>query len=138
MILVDTGPFVALFDPRDDSHERAKETLRSISEPLCTTTGVLTEAFHLLDPASRGAKALRAFIVAGGVSVWFLTEHALVRAFELMEKYADRPMDFADATLVAAAESLRTTRVFTIDRSDFTTYRVRIGRSHRGFRIIGQ
>ncbi len=57
-------------------------------------------------------------------------------AFELMERYADRPMDFADASLVAAAEQLRTTRIFTLDRNDFATYRARIGRAQRGFRIL--
>jgi hypothetical protein len=33
VILVDTGPFVALFDPKDPLHERCKATLRSIREP---------------------------------------------------------------------------------------------------------
>lgn len=42
-------------------------------------------------------------------------------------------MDLADASLIVAAESLATTRVFTIDRADFETYRVR--RGHRSVRI---
>lgn len=42
-----------------------------------------------------------------------------------MERYADHPMDLADASLVVAAEALGTRRVFTIDRRDFGTYRVR-------------
>ncbi len=53
-----------------------------------------------------------------------------------MEQYADRPMDFADASLVAAAEDLRLTRVFTIDRRDFLTYRARIGRKPRAFTLV--
>lgn len=40
-----------------------------------------------------------------------------------MEKYADRPMDYADATLVALAEDLDTDHVFTPDR-DFSIYRL--------------
>jgi predicted nucleic acid-binding protein len=44
------------------------------------------------------------------------------RASVLMDKYADQPMDFADATLVVLAERLRVTSIFTIDR-DFRVYR---------------
>jgi uncharacterized protein len=137
VILVDTGPLVALFDPKDDAHSETRRALKNIREPLITTAPVLTEAFHLLDPGSRGSEALRAFLRKDGASVWFLESPSLKRALDLMDHYADRPMDFADASLVTAAEFLRVTRVFTLDRRDFTTYRARIGRSHRGFRLIG-
>lgn len=136
MILVDTGPLVALFDPRDDAHSQARTTLQGLTSPLVTTVPVLTEAFHLLDPASRGALALRAFVTQGGLSVWYLGDAALARAFELMERYSDRPMDLADASLVVAAEALRTTRIFTIDRNDFSTYRARIGKSLKPFQLV--
>jgi hypothetical protein len=42
----------------------------------------------------------------------------------------------ADASLVVAAEQLKSTRVFTLDRADFLTYRARIGRTHRAFTLI--
>ena len=136
MILVDTGAWVALFDPHDTAHRRARRILDGIDAPLVTTPAVLTEAFHLLGGWSRGAEALSEFILAGGVALWFPEGHTLARAFELMRRYSDRPMDFSDATLVCAAEHFRTTRVFTIDRSDFSTYRARIGRQSRAFRIL--
>jgi predicted nucleic acid-binding protein len=131
MILVDTGPLVALFDPRDGQHQRCVKTLRSIREPLSTTTPVLTEAFHMLGPASVGSDRLREFVDQGGLSVWFFERLSLTRAFELMELYADQPMDLADASLVVAAESLGARKVFTVDRKDFETYRVR--RGHRNY-----
>ena len=136
MILVDTGPFVALFDPRDPDHGGAEDLLASLRGPLITTTPVLTEAFHLLDPKSRGATALRQFIGAKGVGVWFMDQSSLSRALELMQKYADHPMDFADASLVSAAEALRTTSVFTLDRNDFSSYRAKIGRTQKRFSIL--
>ena len=136
MILVDTGPLVALFDPRDPDHRRMVSTLSRVAEALVTTVPVLTEAFHVLGPATRGASALRAFVTQGGLRTWFFSEASLARAFALMERYADRPMDLADASLVTAGEVLRTTVVLTLDRGDFATYRARIGRSHRPFRIF--
>ena len=90
MILVDTGPLVALFDPQDGQHARCVKALKAIGEPIMTTTPVLTEAFHMLGPASIGSDRLRDFIEAGGLAVWFFDRHALTRAFELMELYADR------------------------------------------------
>jgi predicted nucleic acid-binding protein len=137
MILVDTGPLVALFDRRDDAHEECRELLQAArGQPLVTSIPVLTEAFHLLNPRSRGSAALREFAVQDGIRVWFLSASSLARAFELMERYADRPMDLADASIVTAAEELRTTLVFTIDRNDFAAYRARIGKTYRRFRLF--
>lgn len=136
MILVDTGPLVALFDPKDSQHETCVKVLQEIRESIITTTPVLTEAFHMLGPASIGSDRLREFIESGGLAVWFFDRPALTRAFELMERYADHPMDLADASLVAAAEMLGTRRVFTIDRNDFEAYRVRRGHRHHPMQII--
>lgn len=138
MILVDTGPFVALFDPRDDQHQRCRETLRTIRLPLCTPLPVLTEAFHILSPESQGSERLRDFILAGGMSLWFFDWQGLERAFELMETYAGHPMDLADASLIAAAEALGTLRVFTIGRRDFAAYRVKRGHRHYPVEILAR
>ena len=136
MILVDTGPLVALFDPQDEQHNRCRRVLKEIREPLLATIPVLTEAFHMLGPATIGSDRLRDFVASGGLSVWFLDRASLSRAFELMELYADHPMDLADASLVAAAEALSTRRVFTIDRKDFETYRVRRGHRYYPVEIV--
>jgi predicted nucleic acid-binding protein len=133
VILVDTGPCVALFDPQDAQHTRCREVLRMLREPLYTTVAVLTEAFHILSPGSYGSDKLRDFIAGGGLSIWFMGQAELQRAFELMEQYADHPMDFADASLIVAAEVLRTRKIFTVDRRDFATYRIR--RGHRYYNV---
>ena len=136
MILVDTGPLIVLFDPQDAQYTRCREVLRTLQEPLFTTVAVLTEAFHMLSPGSYGADRLREFIGRGGLAVWFLDETSLQRAFALMEQYADHPMALADASLIVAAEALPTRKVFTIDRQDFATYRIRRGHRYYGVDII--
>ena len=137
MILVDTGPLVALFDRKDHHHARCVGVLKAIREPLCTTVAVLTEAFHMLEPQSIGSDRLREFIAKSAMSVWFLEHGSLTRAFELMELYADHPMDLADASLVVAAEALETRKIFTIERKDFATYRVRRGHRRYAFEVLG-
>ena len=133
MILVDTGPLIALFDPQDEQHGRCRRVLEGLRGTLITTVPVLTEAFHMLDPASLGSDRLRDFIGNGGLSVWFFEGASLTRALELMETYADHHMDLADASLIAAAEALGTRKIFTVDRNDFQTYRVR--RGHRQYPV---
>lgn len=137
MILMDTRPFVALFDPQDAEHGRCKEILSTLRDTLFTTTPVLTETFHLLTPNSIGADRLRDFILEGGASMWFMDQAATARAFELMEQYGAHPMDLADASLIVAAESLRTTKVFTLDLADFRRYRIRRGHRHVKVDILG-
>lgn len=136
MILVDTGPLVALFDPADHSHRGCVQILRRIEEPLCTTLPVLTEAFHLLTPDSLGALRLMDFVADRGLSVWFASDESMDRAFELMRQYASLPMDFADASLVSAAEVLGTRKIFTIDRTDFSVYRIRRGHRNLTFSLV--
>ncbi len=137
MILVDTGPLVALFDPRDGQHTEAQRILKNLREPLSTTTPVLTEAFHMLEPHGIGSDRLREFVMKGGLSTWFFDRSALTRAFELMERYADHPMDLADASLIVAAEMLRTRKIFTLDASDFSIYRILRGHRYHAVEVIG-
>jgi uncharacterized protein len=135
MILVDTGPLVALFDRQDDYHARCVKTLRAIRDPISTTVPVLSEEFHMLGPQSIGSDRLREFTASAAMSVWHFDHGSLLRAFELVELYADHPMDLADASLAAAAEPLETRKIFTIDRDDFQTYRIRRGHRHLSVEI---
>ena len=137
MILVDTGPLVALFDPADADHQRCVDVLRTIERPLATTVPVLTEAFHLLQPASVGALRLMDFMAGQGLRVLFLDDDGLERAFQLMAQYADAPMDLADASLVAMAERLELQTVFTIDRGRFHTHRIQRGHRYLPFELVG-
>ena len=136
MILVDTGPLVALFDPQEEEHSRCREVLQDLTEPLATSLATLTEAFHILGPNSIGSDRLREFVLQDGLQVLPLERPALERAFELMEQYRDHPMDLADATLIALAEAIPTRKVFTLDRSDFSTYRLRRGHHHLSVEIL--
>jgi predicted nucleic acid-binding protein len=137
MILLDAGPLKALFDPKDSYHDRCQAVFRKIREDLITTVPVLVETFYLLDPASQGSARLREFIERDGLTVWFLDRRALDRSLNLMAQYSDHPMDLADASLVTAAEALKTRKIFTVDRNDFSAYRIRQGHGHKAFEILG-
>jgi predicted nucleic acid-binding protein len=122
-ILVDAGPLIALFD-RDDAHHQAiRRLLRDTAGRLVTTWPVVTETSHMLDFEPRAQLDFYRWVAAGGVVVHEVPQAALGRIIELVEKYGDRPMDLADATLVSAAEVLGIREIISIDR-DFDIYRI--------------
>lgn len=73
------------------------------------------------------------FVGLGSISVAQIANADLPALDTLMERYADRPMDFADATLVHIAEREGLKTILTIDHADFETYR--IGRNAK-FRVL--
>lgn len=128
-IILDTGPFVALLDRSEQSHHACMTFFREISGRLVTTEPVLTEVVYLLGPSFAMQKPALEFILRGGAEVVSQTPDALRRVMQLMEKYRDVPMDFADATLVALAEERKVNEIFTLDRRGFATYRIHSRRS---------
>jgi predicted nucleic acid-binding protein len=133
VVLVDTGPLVALFDPSDDDHERCKDALARLRQPRrVTSLAVVTEVVYLLGFSSAAQLAFLTFVASGALEIAEITAPDVSRAATLMERFADLPMDFADATLVVLAERMRSTAVFTLDRRDFSVYRV----GRRVFRLV--
>ena len=125
MIIADTGFWVALANDRDEYHQLAIDALSRLNEPLITTWPVLTETCHLL-LKRRGIEAELGFIRSyqqGAFRVFDLREEHSAILLRLTEKYADLPMDLADASLVILAEALRDGRILSTDRRDFQTYR---------------
>jgi len=130
--LVDTGAILALVDPSDSWHLPCREALAAeVRFPRVATSAVLTEAFHFA--LKKGFRQRVWDFVRGSVVMASIANRELPALDLLMARYADRPMDFADATLVhvAGREGLRT--ILTIGHDDFETYR--IGRNAK-FRIL--
>jgi len=120
--LLDTGPLVALLDKDEQYHGWATNRMRGLTPPLVVSEPVLTEACFLLESHAPARRQVRLWIESGFVRHVALDETAILRALELMERYASVPMSFADACLVALAETTPGARVFTLDR-DFLIYR---------------
>lgn len=128
--LADTGALLALLDARDPWHEACVEAFAALRLPLLTSSAVLTELFHLVERRER-RKAWG--LVGNTVTVGAIGDADLPALDALMDEYADRPMDFADATLVHLAARERLSTIFTVDRDDFESYRIR-GRTR--FRLV--
>lgn len=129
MNLTDTGPLVALLDEDDQHYAACTAATEHLGPgPMLTTWACFTEAMHLLADAGgfRYQQALWDLYLAKHLVVHELAPSEAVRAAALMKQFSNVPMDFADATLVAVAESRSLRRVFTTDR-DFWIYRLADG-----------
>lgn len=128
MILTDAGPLVALLDVDDQHHVACAAAYPDLAAPLVTTWPCLNEAMYLLGRYGgyRYQAALWSMHFRGQLLLHQLTPSETIRMAELMEQYRDTPMDMADASIVAAAESLAQRRIFTVDRQ-FYIYRLNDG-----------
>ena len=101
--------------------------------PLATSAAVLAELFRLLVDHRSALNTAWRFLRSGAITVLPITDTDLPDLDRRLKRYDDRPMDFADATLVHLAKREALTASFTIDRDDFETYRID---GKRRFRIV--
>ena len=128
-VLADSGPLAALFNRRDKHHSAALDFFQARGPrlKLLTTWEVVSEVAYFLDfsAAAQGdfLEWLHAGASQGLVSLHALDVADLPGLSKMMRKYADRPMDLADASLVWLANQAGVTDIITIDRADFAVYR---------------
>jgi len=121
-ILFDTGPLVALLDRRDQWHEWAVPQMKMVRLPWLTTEAVITETCFLLAGLPTALKQIEAYAQSGALRLLSTEGNGLALTLALMQRYANVPMSFADASLVMHAEVLPQACILTLD-NDFAIYR---------------
>jgi predicted nucleic acid-binding protein len=124
VILVDAGPLVAIVQPDDQHDAVCVAALPLVKEPMGTVWPVLTETMYLLLRDSQAREDVWSMIARGTLQLLPLGPDDVPRIRELMAKYSDRPMDLADAALIRVAEREGIRKIFTVDRDDFSVYRL--------------
>lgn len=122
LVLLDAGPLVAVLDRREQWHEWAVAQMSKVQTPLLTCEAVITEVCFLLRQHPSALHQLHHWAEQGLLKPLTLSEGSLSQTFALMQRYANVPMSFADASLMMHAEALPHTCIFTLDK-DFTIYR---------------
>lgn len=120
-ILIDAGPIIALFRSKDAYHPKALAFIENYKGRLITTWPVLTEAMHELNRPDIQEKLLT-WIERGGIEIALQSRQSITGLLKLIAKYAELPMDLADATLMLYAEETGINEIATVD-SDFYIYR---------------
>jgi hypothetical protein len=122
-LLLDTGALVSLLDRSQPRHAECVAFFRSWRGGVVSTEAVLTEATHLLAHVPGGREACVRFFLEGGATLVPSDDASLRACLALVSRYADLPLEFADATLVVLAAELGTDLVFTLD-ADFDAVRL--------------
>ena len=131
-ILIDSGPIIALFHSGDNHHKRVKAFFSNHQFCFITTLAVFTEVSHFLSVSINAQLDFYKWVMQKGVIISDINQNDMPRILELTEKYADLPMDFADATLLVTAEKTGIREIISLDR-DFDIYRISIGKgSNKG------
>ena len=131
--LIDTGAILALLDRTDRWHAVCVGTFQQLRLPLLTSQAVLTELFHLVGDNRKETESSWKFVRSGALLVATIEDSELPEIHSLMSRDWGRPMDFADATLVYLARREKLSTVFTVDHTDFETYRID---GRRRFRVL--
>jgi uncharacterized protein len=121
--LIDAGPLIAALNPRDRDHARCIVFLAEFTGTFVTTWPVVTEASHMLSANIDSQIALLKWIERGALDVRHVEIEAVRQMIVYTEKYRERPMDLADASLVALATQMGLSEIVSID-SDFDIYRL--------------
>lgn len=122
-LILDTGPLVALIDRSDPDHARCSRLLSDTKDRRVVPVCVLVEVEYQLRPWRGGFAALMSDLHAGRFEAHLPNDRELARATELVEQYADLPLGFVDASVLAAVERLGETRLATLDRRHFSIVR---------------
>jgi predicted nucleic acid-binding protein len=121
---MDTGPWVALIDRSEGRHIECVEWMKGFEGEIFSSESVLTEVLYLLSFSAAAQSAALDFVLTGAVFLVPSSVESLRRVKDLLQKYQDLPMDFADASLVVLAHDLGIDQVLTFDRKHFSTYRI--------------
>jgi predicted nucleic acid-binding protein len=130
---LDTGPLVSYLDRRDPAHDEVGARWDAFRGQFATTSAVITEAMHHLGEIAGGPIRLAELVAATRMLIHdYAQPPALRAAADLMQRYADTPMDYADATLVLLGEDLGLNEILTLDRRGFRVFRV----NRKPFRLL--
>ena len=121
-VLLDTGPWVALIDRSEAKHSDCVQWFKGFAGNIYSTEAVLTEVLYLLNFSIIAQCAAMDFVLKSIVEVIPSNMQSLWKTKNLMKKYADLPMDYADATLVCLAAEAGIQNIATFDKKDFSIY----------------
>lgn len=123
-LVADTSVVYAALNPRERHHQRSAELMLSgvfvvLPAPVITETTMLA---HLRRNTGAVEAVLRSALDKT-VAVVNLERFDYARALDLVRKYADLPLSFVDAAVVAIAERLNEDTIATLDRRHFSVVR---------------
>lgn len=125
MIIADTSGLLAYFNGTEPRHAAVAAVIESAEEPLVVSPYVVAELDYLV-ATRHGVEAELTVLdeLVGGA--WILASFDaddLAAACSVIDRYRDRQVGVADASLVVLAERMHTRRILTLDHRHFDVIR---------------
>jgi len=120
VIVLDTSVVLAFMNRVDNEHESVRTWIAGLREELVTTPLAVAEMDHLSERfgGAAAAEALWRDLEAGAYAVeWW--EGAVHESVRVARRYAPASLGLTDASLVALAARISTTRIATLDQRHF-------------------
>lgn len=121
-VLIDTGVFIALFNKNDSFHNKALKFINDSKYVHFTTEAVITEVEYIFHKHLEAQLDFLNVISSSNINIVTFSGNEYAFLADLLNKYSDLPMDYADGTVVMACEKIETNLVATVD-SDFKIYK---------------
>ena len=115
-MLVDAGPFIALFDKDNKNHQWAIDLVQTTNRELITTIATIHEVLKALVFSSKAQRDFLYWIEKGAVTVAPVSEDDIVKLFAIVTQSEGRVLDLADASLVLLAQKYGIDKVATVGR----------------------
>ena len=124
-ILIDTSALLAYISVKDKNNKAAIQTMKNLGgEKRIVTSAVVSELFYMTVARLNYAQAIAIFtLTKTAFTIEQLSTLDMTRMQEIMTKYQNVELDYTDTSIMAVAERLNITRIFTFDRRDFGMYR---------------
>ncbi|WP_081605116.1 type II toxin-antitoxin system VapC family toxin [Leptospira alstonii] len=126
--IIDTGPIIAFFDESDIYCNEIRSFLKNFKGRLFTTLAIVTEVSYLLSDNKKIQNSFIEWIKDGAITILNQDNEHFPLIHHYMEKYSDRPMDFADVSLVSLSEIYGIKDILTLG-SDFLFYKTKKGKA---------
>jgi predicted nucleic acid-binding protein len=123
-ILADSSFLIALYNRDDPLHKRAVAGINREIDVLVPQV-TLVEVTYLLGERAGVSASVRLLskLLETQVPLLPLEVDDVTRARDIMAMYADNRFDFVDCCVMALAERLSVTKIYTFDRRDFSVFR---------------
>jgi uncharacterized protein len=120
--LLDAGPLIALFDNSDKHSKRVQTFFKNYKGSFHTTWAVITETMHFLNFNPNVQSDFLQWLQRDPLYIHSQDKKCLEKIRQLILKYQNVPMDFADASLLLVSEQENIHQILTLD-SDYIAYR---------------
>ena len=125
--LIDTSFLLAAMFNRDTNHQAARQAMQNLrgEHIRLVPAPIVFELFYMLVTRTNYNRAVTVFemIQSSAFEIVDLTGEDMQRMAQIMHQYASAEFDLADVSLMAVAERLNITQIYTFDRRDFTFFR---------------